>query len=413
MAATGETGERSVARTMLLCAAMQGVGGGLGWSLVPPLMPTMAKDLSISHGMGGVVWGAASLGIAVASPLGGAAVDRYGARRVAGIALLVGAVACGLRAFASSGATLAALMFLFGAHIGFVAPAIPKALAGEIPLARLGRANGLVILAYTLGTALSVAIARPVLLPLFGGWRSIMVAAAAAMALVSVMWLVLARDKTANMPHAGLRDVLAMAKIPQLRAIAAIHFLLFGGYLALLGLLPRGLMEAGVPPSRVGLAVAGWLVAAAFANVMGPMISDRLGRRRPGLLVGGRVAGCALGLLALGPAGAGARPFVFLCIAALGGGSFAPLLMALPAEVEGVGPARAGAALGFLMLVGQAGGFLLPTIAGAALQHKGIGAAILVLAVAHLAVVIPALLLRETGRAKAARPRLESPLEAA
>src|SRR5687768_1247105 len=129
--------EGGAARTMVLCAAMHGIGGGLGWSLVPPLMPTMAKDLSISHGMGGVVWGAASLGIAVASPLGGAAVDRFGARRVAGIAMLVGAVACGLRALSTSGSMLAAMMFLFGAHIGFVAPAIPKALAGVVPLTRL------------------------------------------------------------------------------------------------------------------------------------------------------------------------------------------------------------------------------------------------------------------------------------
>src|SRR3954454_23379735 len=121
------------------------------------------------------------------------------------------------------------------------------------------------------------------------------------------------------MPHAGLRHVRAMAKIPQLRAIAAIHFLLFGGYLALLGLLPRGLMEAGVPPARVGMAVAAWLVADAFAQVLGAMLSDRIGRRRPVIIVGAMIAGCALGLLALGPAGAGARPFIFLCIAALGG----------------------------------------------------------------------------------------------
>lgn len=396
--------------TMALCAVMQVVGGGLGWSLVPPLMPTMASELSISHAMGGVVWGSASLGIAVASPLGGAAVDRYGARRVAGVAMLVGALACAARALASSPWMLAALMFLFGAHIGFVAPAIPKALAGEVPLSRLGRANGLVILAYTLTTALSVAIARPLFLPLFGGWRAIMVAASVAMAIASVVWLFAARDRTAVMPHAGLRDVLAMAKHPTLRAIAAIHFLLFGGYLALLGLLPRGLVEAGVAPSRVGLAIAAWLVAAAIANAAGPALSDRIGRRRPVIVAGAAVAGVALGLLALGPTASAARPLVFLCIAALGGGAFAPLLFALPAELEGVGPARAGAALGFLMLIGQAGGFILPTIAGWAMQHHGVGAALGILAVAHLAVIPAAYFLRERGlRATGAhQPNLEA-----
>src|SRR5690349_6736555 len=117
--------------TTVMCVAMQAIGGGLGWSLLPPLMPQIAHDLGISHAMGGFVWGAAPLGIALASPFGGAAVDRYGARRVAGIAMIAGAAACALRALATGPWSLALAMFLFGLHIAFVAPAIPKALVGH------------------------------------------------------------------------------------------------------------------------------------------------------------------------------------------------------------------------------------------------------------------------------------------
>src|SRR6202035_2500413 len=81
----------AAARTTALCAMVQAVGGGLGWSVLPPLMPTIARELGISHAMGGVVWGAASLGVALSSLLGGAAVDRFGPRRVAGLALVAGA----------------------------------------------------------------------------------------------------------------------------------------------------------------------------------------------------------------------------------------------------------------------------------------------------------------------------------
>jgi MFS family permease len=129
---------------------MNGVGGGLGWSLLPPLMPDVAKELSISHAMGGLVWGAAALGIGVASPFGGWAVDRFGPRKVAGFAMLFGAATCAARALAFGPWTLAFAMLLFGLHIGFVAPAVPKALAGHVPAASLGRANGLAVLAYTL-----------------------------------------------------------------------------------------------------------------------------------------------------------------------------------------------------------------------------------------------------------------------
>src|SRR5688572_31169431 len=114
---------RDVPRPILttgLCAMMNGIGGGLGWSLLPPLMAGIATDLRISHAMGGLVWGAAPLGIALASPLGGFAVDRFGPRRVAGVAMIAGALACAARALAVGPWSLAVTMLLFGAHIGFV-----------------------------------------------------------------------------------------------------------------------------------------------------------------------------------------------------------------------------------------------------------------------------------------------------
>src|SRR5271166_6986741 len=103
----------AAARTTALCAMIQAVGGGLGWSVLPPLMPAIAKELGISHAMGGVVWGAAPLGIALSSLLGGAAVDRFGPRRVAGLALVAGAFACAARAWAVGPWSLAAAMLVF------------------------------------------------------------------------------------------------------------------------------------------------------------------------------------------------------------------------------------------------------------------------------------------------------------
>lgn len=393
-------------RTTALCALMQGVGGGLGWSLLPPLMPTIAKELGVSHAMGGVVWGAAPLGIAVASPLGGAAVDRFGPRRVAAIAMLAGALACAARAWASTAWELAACMFAFGLHVGFVAPAIPKALAGHVPLAKLGRANGMALLAYTLGTAATVLTAQAFLAPAVGGWRNAMIAAGVAMAVTGIGWWALTRDRIALAPHANLLDVLRLAKNGDLVRVASMHFLLFGGYLALLGVLPRALAEGGLPPARVGVAVASWLAVAGIANGFGPWLSDRIGRRRPLFLGGAVIAGGALGAFAIAPPGAS---LAFLAVAALGGGCIAPLLFAMPAELPGVGPARAGAALGLLMLIGQVGGFLLPTLTGAIAQASSIPMALGALAIAHLAIAIPAFGMREARAARtAAAPLVEA-----
>jgi MFS family permease len=89
---------------------------------------------------------------------------------------------------------------------------------------------------------------------------------------------------------------------------------------------------------------------------------------------------------------------VLLAISAIGGGSFAPLLVTLPLEVEGIGPKRAGAAIGLLMLFGQVGGFILPVLSGAAADRGGLPFALGFLALVHLAIVFPARSLKETGR---------------
>jgi MFS family permease len=395
MSETTDGTPRRPGRTVAMAAAMQAIGGGLGWSLLPALMPKIAVELGLSHTMGGVVWGAAPLGIALAAPLGGTAADRFGPRRTAGFAMFAGALACMARAWADGPWTLAAAMFLFGLHIGFVAPSLPKALAAHVDLSRLGRANGIALLSYTLATAAVVLTARPYLEPFFGGWRPLTGVAAFAMAITGAAWLFVIDDRVALAKHARLSAVLALAKDAQVRRVAAMQFLLFGGYLAMLGLLPRALTEAGVAPQQIGVTVAAWLVAAATANYLGPVISDRMGLRRPVFLVGAAVAGLSLLALAVAPA---ELRVPLLVLAALGGGSFAPLLMTMPLELPQVGPARAGAGLGFLMLVGQAGGALLPMLSGAAAERGGFAGAIALLGLLHLAIMIPAFGVMETGR---------------
>lgn len=390
----GEVAARPRAATAL-AVAMQAVGGGLGWSLFPATSLVVAKELALTESMRQLVWGAASLGIAIAAPFGGAAVDRFGPRRVAGLAMLVGAAACALRAVAVDGWSLALTMLLFGLHIGFTAPAIPKALAGHMPLAKVPRANGLALFAYTIGTALTMFVGTTTLVPALGGWRATSVFAGGAMALTGLAWLAVMRDRGEVARHASLRDGFALLRLPAMRNVALMHFLMFGGYIALLGMLPRALGAAGPGGPSIGLAIACWLVAAGVANFAGPWLSARVGLRRPFFILGGALAGLALGLLAVLPAGA-AVPL--LVLAALGGGSFAPLLLTQPLELEGVGVAKFGAALGLLMLIGQLGGFLLPLLSGAVADGSGSFALALgVLAAVHLAVVAPGLRMPETG----------------
>ena len=399
-----------------LAALLQAVGGGLGWSVVPPLLGPISKDLRLDAVTSGIAWGAAPLGIALCAPLGGLLVDRYGPRRVAGLGMLLGALACGARATATGPISFSLAMLVFGAHVGLVAPSLPKALAGHVALAKVARANGLALLAYTFSTAIVVAVGGPALLALFGDWRTVMCVAALAMCAAAVIWLVWLDDRAALGGHAGFAQLLEVAKNRELLKVGLMHFCLFGGYLALLGTLPRALTAAGVSPGQQRNAIVGWLLAAAAANFAGPWLSDRVGLRRPFFIGGATVCGLALTGLALG-----ATDFAvpLLIVAALGGGCVAPLLLTAPLELPGIGPARIGAALGLLMLVGQLGGFLLPVVSGVAAKHYGFSGALALLAVAHLAILLPALTLDERRRvlgaeaagARATRPASTSAVE--
>ncbi|MGH7330599.1 MAG: MFS transporter, partial [Polyangiaceae bacterium] len=318
----------------------------------------------------------------------------FGARRTAGYAMLFGAATCGLRAFAHTPAVLAAFMFLFGLHIGFVAPALPKALSAHVPAARFARANGLTVLAYTFGTAITMVTARTWLLPHLGGWRHAMLFSAVAMALAGIAWLAGIRDGFVAAHHATLRSSFTLLRNSAVRRVAAAHFLLFGGYLALLSSLPHLLLEAGVDKTKVGISIAAWLATAGLANFVGPSFSDRMERRKPIILAGAALAALALTAVAFAPP---SQKPLFLAVAAIGGGAFAPLLLTIPFELPGVGIARGGAALGLLMMLGQVGGFLLPVLVGGTSEAAGFRAAILTLAMLHALILIPALGLPETG----------------
>ncbi|MBL8610144.1 MAG: MFS transporter [Myxococcales bacterium] len=375
-------------RTTAACILVQAVGGGLGWSALPAVMPEVARDLGLTRASSSAAFGAASLGIALAAPLGGAAVDRLGPRRVAAAAMIFGAAACAARAWAVGPLSLSVMMLLFGLHIGFVAPSLPKALAGALPLARVARANGLALLGYTLATALVMLIGRTVLAPVLGGWRPLMLASAGAMVASAAAFYATVRDGASLGAHAPLADSLRMVREPGMRRVGAMHFLLFGGYLALLATLPQLLTAAGLSKGKVGLCIAVWLTSAGVANYAGPWVSDKIGSRRPLILAGAVTAGAALLAFAVVPKGVG---WPLLAVAALGGGSFAPLLLTAPLEMPRVGPARAGAALGLLMLVGQAGGFVVPVLSGVISQGMGFSAGMAFLALVHLAIVVPAL----------------------
>jgi MFS family permease len=358
--------------TVAVSALVQGVAGGLGWSS----MAAALAQSGLSPLESAVVWASGPLGIALASLAGGRAVDRFGARKVGTLGLLVGAVACAARADASSVFALAAWMLVFGAQIGFVAPAISRAMVDAVPASRLSSANRSLLPLFGLGTLASFFLV---------GAESglVMLAIAAAMLALSGLWFVATdADVARSTPSVSPSELKSLLQNRGVRRVAAMQFLVFGSYLAVVPLLGR-ILGTG--------AVITWLSAAIVGNVVSARLSEGFGLRRPFVLIGAGLAAVGGAALAAGAGTLGLIAFGF------GGGLVASVVISLPLELSYVGSPRLGAALGVVLMVGQLGGVLLPLTGAVALQHGGPAAFFGAFAIAHLLILFPALRLAETG----------------
>jgi MFS family permease len=365
------TPERS-GRTLLAAVLAQLAASALAWSGVV----AQVKASGISVVSMGWVWGSASLGLAVAAPLGTRAVATWGARRVGAVALALAAVVTLARLADTGLFALAAILFALGVTLGLLGPSIAAALVFNVKPSSLEPANAAVRLAYTLGTAVVVVALERVGVEVAAWVTSVALLVAAA------LWWVVVRVGASTTPRLTRPELRLLMGNPGLRRVASMHFLVFGGFLSLLAVLC--VTQGPVP-------VVGWLVAAAAGNVVGPWLSSRLGLRRPVLAGGALAAGLALVAFAVHPS------LLLLAVAGFAAGLVGPLVLSLPLELPYSGPSRLGAALGLVMFGGQLGGFVVPTVAFAVAHHLGAGAAVVLLAVVHLLILIPSWRLAETG----------------
>jgi MFS family permease len=131
-------------------------------------------------------------------------------------------------------------------------------------------------------------------------------------------------------------------------------------------------------------------------NVLGGMLSDKVGKRKPFLIISAVVFGlCVLGFANF----TGTALIVVLIIAGAAMGTIAPVLMSVPVEIERIGTALVGSAIGFIFMLGNTGGFVGPVVAGKLMDMSDsslpgfifIAAALILSAV----FIVP---LKETGR---------------
>jgi len=326
----------------------------------------MMKEFGLSQAAMGRVFSAFLLGYAICQVPAGMLADRFGARRVLAAAALSWAVFTAVMASAPAGAALAFLLcarLLLGIGEAPTFPAAAQAVSRYVPAALQGRANGVVIAAIGVGSAIAPPLISFVMLR--WGWRAALLISSAPALFVSIVWL-LARQ----MPQETERTITATSGNGRLSSRSFVlltisytlqgyvgYIFVFWFYLYLTEVrhfdLLRGAFFSSLP----------WILSI-VSIPLGGVVSDGLVKRwgatagRRVVPVAGLVGGCVL--LAYGARTANAHSAA-VCMA---------LATALVLSVEGpfwatmmqMAGSRSGAAGGVMNMGSNLGGLISPAL---------------------------------------------------
>jgi len=360
----------------------------------------------MTHTEGGVVLSAVMLVYCFTSIPAGMFVDKVGIRKAMAVALLGIAVFGLLRAFSVNYLSLVVFTVGLGIFCTIISPAIPKIAAVWFPPKELGMAIGIMTTAFMAGSAVAVMSVNSIIIPLVGDWRGVFISVGIVGFVIAAIWWTFARESTGLRVTGSLSEATEEVSLVQkllivlrnkyvwILSLMGVSF--FGFQHGITQWLPYFFEDAGQVPVMAGFiaSVMSWatLVSAALL----PMISDRIGLRRPVLIVAAISAACAAYALTIFTQGIG----LWVVSASIGiflGGIF-PLSLVVLVEQREIGQGLAGSGTGVIHSVGHFGGFLVPVLMGYIKDVTGSFFFGILLNVVVIIIIVPlAFLLEETG----------------
>jgi MFS transporter, NNP family, nitrate/nitrite transporter len=335
----------------------------MAWVLLGPLAPFLRDELSLTATQQGLLTAIPLLGGSLFRPVMGILSDRIGGRLTGllGMVLTLVPLWFGWQ-FATTAAHFYALGFLLGIAGASFAVALPLA-SRWYPAEYQGLAMGIAG-AGNSGTLLATLFA-PRLAERFG-WAATFGFAIAPIAVVFVIFALLVRDSPQPRTATSLRGYATVVRESDTLSLAFLYCLTFGGFVGLASFLTTFFHEQ-YQLSRVAAGDFTTLVVV-FGSVLRPVggwLSDRLG--------GFRLLVCLLAGFAVCLATVAMEPSVRVAVAALAVG-MGLLGMGNGAVFQIVPqrfPDRIGIVTGVVGAAGGLGGFLLPTVLGAAKDLTG------------------------------------------
>ena len=330
---------------------------------IGPLLPLIRDDLGLPAATAGLLTTIPVLCMGLFAPIGPRLAARLGPRLAfaACIALIAG---FGVARSVAPGVPLI-LLATFGIGVGVgVAGAIPSMIvAGRISM-RPALGTGAYASGIAAGSALAAALAIP--LAVDGQWRVSLLVLSLGSFLCIAVWLVLSRGPGGDRPASRVPAI----RLPWRATTAWVLVFVFGLqsilFYGVSAWIPNVYVERGWTPAAAGALVAILNAIGLFTTIGVPLVADRLGARRPQLVVAAVIATVALVGITLVPDPA----YLWVAILGLALGAIFPLVLTLPLDVAD-DPARVGSVAALMLL----GGYILsstgPVVLGAARDLTG------------------------------------------
>jgi len=362
-----------------------------------PMTGLLISTLNLSHADAGLLIALSPLMYIVLSIPSGIIADRWSVRKIVGTGAILMAVGGILRGFASTTPTLFIFTIVAGSGVALTIPNLPKMIATWFPPGKIGLATGVYVTSFALSPAIVFAITPSLLLPVFDNWGNVFLVYGLFALLTAILWWIISRDSvklTHKRQKIGLKfSVLNILKIRDLWFLGYITTTTNILWYSISSWLPFILISRGFDPVAAGLVVALYTLAGTPALIFFPVISDKIGLRKPFIW---------LPLLILGPI-AYLLPFshesnIWLISAIFGILVCSVFTLMFIVPIERVGIERAGSAMGFVLSIGYIGGLLGPWLVGylSDLLNE-FETSFLIIVVATEVAMILGIIIKETG----------------
>ena len=345
---------------------------GANWFCFTPMQLILMDDLSLDFGQVGLIIGLVPLSLVLLCIPGGLVADRFGVRKT----VLMGGISLGvfglLRGFATNFTTLALTTFLCGVGYSIAYPNLPKITGIWFPPREYAIASGTMFTGMEVGMALPFILVPTVLLPWVGSWRFVFTVIGVFSLALTFVWILLAKEKpketvsqaqqkpNETLKSAPFKESLSVVlRNRQMWILMLTTLFLLAPQVGLLGFLQSMLTLKGLDKATAGVVtslISWFMIPGSFII---PMISDRVGLRKPFIWAISLIAG-----VTLYAAGTTTDITLWLSVIIYGSliGGMAPIILAMPVEI--VDPRYSATAGGFMLTGGYFGAMVAPWLAG-------------------------------------------------